>query len=436
VHQICEDWARKHGAKFAPDKYSLIHFSRTRSRHNMQACIQIQGHETQPSPSIRLLGLWLDPKLSWGPHVQKIQARTRRNMESLNRLTASTWGVTFSQARQLYAAIVRPVLTYGSQVWATPKKNGTINKTLVEPLHKVQTECLRKITGAYKSTNHRALEHETEFLPMDIYLEQLRIQYAGLSHHHRAQEAIDTACTSIERQLCSRRSRQRIQRITQKKNDVTTWRQATQAERNAQAAWAATHPQVEPNEKRQRKARDIAVKKRAFKQWQQQWNDSSHHITAAMPKRWNASTLLNAHETQDREAFGCVPVILHRGLTRAQSSIATQLRTEHIGLRTYLHRRRVPGVESPACPCGYQSQNVKHMLTRCDQWSRNRGLWLRRASSSQFIHLLHESDNVSRITKWIIHEGFLEQFRLAQPVEDIINRRAAARKRSHVVVAE
>ena len=116
VHQICEDWARKHGAKFAPDKYSLIHFSRTRSRHDMQACIQIQGHETQPSPSIRLLGLWLDPKLSWGPHVQKIQAKARQNMESLNRLTASTWGATFSQARQLYAAIVRPVLTYGSQV--------------------------------------------------------------------------------------------------------------------------------------------------------------------------------------------------------------------------------------------------------------------------------------------------------------------------------
>ena len=154
-----------------------------------------------------------------------------------------------------------------------------------------------------------------------------------------------------------------------------------------------------------------------------------------MPRRWNASTLLNANETQDREAYGCVPVILHRGLTRAQSSVATQLRTEHIGLRTYLHRRRVPGVESPACPCGYQSQNVKHMLTRCDQWSRNRGLWLQRATNSQFTRLLHESDNVSRIIRWIIHEGFLKQFRLAQPVEDLISLRAV-RNKSHVVVAE
>jgi hypothetical protein len=219
----------------------------------------------------------------------------------------------------------------------------------------------------------------------------------------------------------------------QKKNDVITWRQATQAESNAQAAWAAAHPGVEPNEKRQRKARDVAVKKRAFKQWQQRWNNSSHHITTAMPRRWNASTLLNANETQDREAFGCVPAILHRGLTRAQSSIATQLRTEHIGLRTYLHRRYVPGVESPACPCGFQSQNVKHMLTRCDQWSYNRGLWLQRAADSQFTRLLHESDNVSRITRWIINEGVLRQFRLAKPVEDLVSLRAAARSKSYAV---
>lgn len=172
THRICEDWSSKHGAKFALHKHSLIHFSRARRKHDMQACIQIQGHETKPSPSIRLLGLWLDPKLSWGPHVQRIQLQARQNIEPLSRLTKSTWGATFAQARHLYSAIIRLVLTFVSQVWAMSKKrNGLIKKTLIEPLERVQTECLRKITGAYKSTDHRALEHETETLPMGIYRE-------------------------------------------------------------------------------------------------------------------------------------------------------------------------------------------------------------------------------------------------------------------------
>uniref|UniRef100_A0A9Q8LHS0 Reverse transcriptase domain-containing protein n=1 Tax=Passalora fulva TaxID=5499 RepID=A0A9Q8LHS0_PASFU len=63
-HKECEEWARKHGARFALEKYQLIHFSRARNRHNMQAPITIQGHTTEPLSELRVLGIWLDPKLS------------------------------------------------------------------------------------------------------------------------------------------------------------------------------------------------------------------------------------------------------------------------------------------------------------------------------------------------------------------------------------
>ena len=28
AHEKCIDWSRRHGSKFAPDKYKLIHFTR------------------------------------------------------------------------------------------------------------------------------------------------------------------------------------------------------------------------------------------------------------------------------------------------------------------------------------------------------------------------------------------------------------------------
>jgi hypothetical protein len=39
-------------------------------------------------------------------------------------------------------------------------------------------------------------------------------------------------------------------------------------------------------------------------------------------------------------------------LTRAESTVATLLRTEHIGLNDYLCRRRVPRYSKPDCDCG------------------------------------------------------------------------------------
>lgn len=74
-HQICEQWATKHGVRFAPEKYQLMHFSRARKRHNLKATIEIQGHTTGPQPSRRVLGIYFDPKLNRGAHVNSLQLR-------------------------------------------------------------------------------------------------------------------------------------------------------------------------------------------------------------------------------------------------------------------------------------------------------------------------------------------------------------------------
>ncbi|KAF2802041.1 uncharacterized protein BDZ99DRAFT_352432, partial [Mytilinidion resinicola] len=52
----------------------------------------------------------------------------------------------------------------------------------------------------------------------------------------------------------------------------------------------------------------------------------------------------------------------HKGLTKVESTIITNLRTEHIGLNGYLHRIRVPGHPTPACPCGHSLQSPRHIV--------------------------------------------------------------------------
>lgn len=120
-HARCLDWAKRHGMRFAPTKYELIHFTRRR-QFNLRASINLGSVNKEPSPSIRVLGIWLDTKLLWSAHLHKVQQKATTQTAALTRITTSTWGASFSRARQIYSAVVRPALTFGAGIWHTPGK--------------------------------------------------------------------------------------------------------------------------------------------------------------------------------------------------------------------------------------------------------------------------------------------------------------------------
>ena len=56
---------------------------------------------------------------------------------------------------------------------------------------------------------------------------------------------------------------------------------------------------------------------------------------------------------------------LHAGLSKAESALLVQMRTEKIGLKDFLFNRRVPGFHNPRCHCGGRRQTVAHVLLSC-----------------------------------------------------------------------
>ena len=56
-----------------------------------------------------------------GPHINLTAAKAASHMASITRLTKSTRGATFAKARQIYAAVNRPVLAYGCSVVFSPE---------------------------------------------------------------------------------------------------------------------------------------------------------------------------------------------------------------------------------------------------------------------------------------------------------------------------
>jgi hypothetical protein len=55
--------------KFAPQKYELIYFTTATKKHNLQASIRVGGIEKLLLEQVRVLRVWLDPKLKWGAHA-------------------------------------------------------------------------------------------------------------------------------------------------------------------------------------------------------------------------------------------------------------------------------------------------------------------------------------------------------------------------------
>jgi Reverse transcriptase (RNA-dependent DNA polymerase) len=93
AHDRCIAWAKRHGAKFAPDKYQLIHFTRKRRANNdLASTVSIQGCEVKPEATLKVLGVWVDAKLNWNAHITQATHRGAAAFAATSRIAASTWG--------------------------------------------------------------------------------------------------------------------------------------------------------------------------------------------------------------------------------------------------------------------------------------------------------------------------------------------------------
>lgn len=101
AHQIYLRWAEGHGTLFAPRKYELIHLTRSPKKFNMEARVDLGTHQISPKTELKVLGLWIDGKLRWGPHIKEIQAKLSSQSLALTKVTVSTWGATLNKARQV-----------------------------------------------------------------------------------------------------------------------------------------------------------------------------------------------------------------------------------------------------------------------------------------------------------------------------------------------
>ncbi|TQS37140.1 hypothetical protein Golomagni_02397 [Golovinomyces magnicellulatus] len=154
-----------------------VHFAKKRGLcTELQAGIKV-GVDIGSKSEMKVLGFIVDSKLRWDPQVAQTVQNGEKIYNLLARIASSVWGSSKKRARPLYSAIVRPAMLYGSQVWSIQRDGQKIEKSVLAKLDKIQNQCLRKITGAYKSSPRAIMEREAAIVRFSFQMQASCFQY-------------------------------------------------------------------------------------------------------------------------------------------------------------------------------------------------------------------------------------------------------------------
>lgn len=95
----------------APEKCKSVIFTRRRYINHLN--IYFDNNIIPFVPTITYLGIILDPKLRWSPHITSLTTFTSRWSNFLRSITGTWWGSHPSCLLSIYFSIIRSKLDYG-----------------------------------------------------------------------------------------------------------------------------------------------------------------------------------------------------------------------------------------------------------------------------------------------------------------------------------
>lgn len=167
---MVEKWSYLWGFKFSVEKTKSIIFTRKKKDSNGME-VKLYGQIIEQVKVFKFLGLWFDSKLNWNEHINKILSKCKKVVNVMRCLSGSEWGASREALKNVYTALIRSVLDYGSLVY------GSAAKTSLKKLEIMNSQALRLCCGAIKSTSVDALHVEMGEMPLCLRRVQLMMNY-------------------------------------------------------------------------------------------------------------------------------------------------------------------------------------------------------------------------------------------------------------------
>lgn len=147
-----EQWLKNWRIKVNASKSCHVTFTLNRS-----SCppVKLNGDLIPQTNSVKYLGVHLDKRLTWRPHIEAKKQHIKIKLIKLAWLLKNK-NLSLECKVLIYKAVIRPIWTYGIQLW------GSASASSIDVIQKVQNRVLKSITGApwyFKTINlHKDLE--------------------------------------------------------------------------------------------------------------------------------------------------------------------------------------------------------------------------------------------------------------------------------------
>ena len=84
-------WTMKNGFKISSNKTKCMHFCQIHKMHN-QPTLTLNGSEIPITQQYKFLGITLDPKLSFIPHIKQLRIKCNQTIQLLRTIAHTDWG--------------------------------------------------------------------------------------------------------------------------------------------------------------------------------------------------------------------------------------------------------------------------------------------------------------------------------------------------------
>ena len=160
-------WAESNGLTISPEKTHAVIFTRKNKYTIPHGLLHINNSPITFTKTVKYLGLLIDHKLSWRPHIESKLTKCKNHFFQLRSAIGQHWGLNTQAILWLFKAVIRPSLTYGSYIWAH-----ALTSTLQDKLKTFQRSILKSVATLHRTTPGETLNLALDVLPLREFIDQ------------------------------------------------------------------------------------------------------------------------------------------------------------------------------------------------------------------------------------------------------------------------
>lgn len=172
---LLQSWLNKWRIKANEAKSTHVTFTMNR---NICPPVSFNNNQLPQSSDAKYLGMHLDQRLTWKKHIFTKRKQLGLKLQKMYWLIGKNSTLTLDNKLLLYKSIIKPIWTYGIQLW------GTASNSNIEILQRFQSKVLRIIVDAPRYIPNRFIERDLKMTSVKVEIKNFYTKYKDrLSAH-------------------------------------------------------------------------------------------------------------------------------------------------------------------------------------------------------------------------------------------------------------